>query len=190
MGPNGGWYGGNVGRGIVGAIAGDTDTAVALNGTSDSYVGVPNYVALDVADGPFSIEFWVKRNAATGVQPIIDRGPGSYQIMFSGSTSKMSLYRNGGGSIAAESTAMTDTTTWHHYVVTKAGSTVKIYRDGVDVTGPVTNLTLTNSSTNLWFGRWNDGTTFGNIQLDEVAVYAKVLTAQQVQAHHNAGIGG
>jgi glucose/arabinose dehydrogenase len=181
-----GWYGGGVTRGVAGALTTDTNAAVTLDGTS-GYVGVPSGNAPSVGNGPFSIEFWVKRGSATGLHPIIDRGPGGYQIQFSSTTNKLTLAQNGTGNIVAETTTTTDTTTWHHFVITKDGSTVRIYRDGVDVTGTVTNRTLTNPTTNLWLGRWNDGTRYGRISLDEVAIYGVALSAQQVAAHYAAG---
>jgi hypothetical protein len=67
---------------------------------------------------------------------------------------------------------------------------VKLYRDGVDVSGTVTNRTLSNASKNFWIGRWDDGSRYGNIMVDEVALYATVLTPDQVSAHFAAGSGG
>ena len=174
---------------MAGAIVGDTDGAVSLDGTS-GYVGVPDYAALDVANGPFSVEFWVKRKSTTGNQSIIDRGPGSYQIYFGSTDGKLTVGRNGGGTLAKESTATTDTTSFHHFVITKSGATTKIYRDGVDVTAAGTDATLTNSTTNLWLGRWNDGTSFANVVLDDVSVYGTALTAAKALAHYQAGLAG
>ncbi len=184
-----GWYGGTSTRGVAGAIVGDTDGAVSLDGTS-GYVGVPDYTPLDLANGPFSVEFWVKRKSTTGNQAILDRGPGSYQITFSGSDGKLTVAKNGGAILAKESTATTDTTTFHHFVITKSGATTKIYRDGVDVTAPGTDATLTNSTTNLWLGRWNDGTAFANVVLDDVAIYGTALSGAKALAHYQAGLAG
>jgi glucose/arabinose dehydrogenase len=187
IGTRSGWYGGTSQRGIAGAIAGDPDGAVSLDGAS-GYVGVPSSNAPRLGDGPLSVELWVRRNAATGTQPVIDAGPRAYQLYFS-STGKLTVTRSGTGTIVAETTPTTDTTTWHHYVFTKNGAAVKLYRDGVDVTGTVTNRTLSNAAKSFWIGRWDDGTRYGNVRVDEVAVYAKVLTAAQVTAHYRAGTG-
>ncbi|OGO54947.1 MAG: hypothetical protein A2V85_11230 [Chloroflexi bacterium RBG_16_72_14] len=189
VGTRSGWYGGTLTRGVTGALAADDDGAVSLDGAS-GYVGVPSSSAPRLGNGPLSVEFWVKRKSATGTHPVIDAGPGAYQITFSSSTGKLTVSRNGGGIIVAESTATTDTTTWHHYVFTKDGSAVKLYRDGVDVTGAVTNRTLANATKNFWIGRWDDGTRYGNVVVDEVALYATVLTPAEVSAHFVAGTGG
>ena len=182
-----GWYGGTMTRGVPGAIAGDSNGAVSLDGSS-GYVGVPSSSVPAFGNGPLTIEFWVKRNTASGIQAIIDGGPGSYQIDYS-SSNKLTVSKNNGGIIVTETGTTTDTTTWHHFVFTKNGSAVKLYKDGADVTGTVTDRTLTNSTTNLWIGRWNDGSRFGNVAVDEVAVYAKVLTAAQVATHRSIGVG-
>ncbi|MEJ7696122.1 MAG: LamG-like jellyroll fold domain-containing protein [Candidatus Limnocylindrales bacterium] len=183
-----GWYGGTTVRGVSGAIAGDPDGAVSLDGSS-GYIGVPDYTPLDLGNGPWSVELWAKRNTTTATQALIDRGPGSYQITFSGSTGKFTVARNGAGTIARESGTTTDTA-WHHFVVTKNGSAIRIYKDGVDVTSNTAATSLTNSSTNLWFGRWNDGSVYGNVRLDEVAIYPAVLSGTRVAAHYQAASSG
>jgi hypothetical protein len=89
------------------------------------------------------------------------------------------------GTIAHATVAMG--TGWHHIVVTKNGSAVHIYQDGVDVTGPVTNRTLTDGTAPLLLGARRGGTSaFLDGSIDEVAVYKTVLSASQVAAHYAA----
>ena len=67
--------------------------------------------------------------------------------------------------------------------MTKNGSAVKLYVDGVDRTGPVVNRTIANSADALLIGQ---GTGFFNGTLDEVAVYKRALPATAIAAHRAA----
>src|SRR6059058_5073077 len=58
-GSNAGTYQGGYTLGRLGALAGDSNTAVALNG-STGLVSVPHSSSLDVGDA-FTVEAWVKR---------------------------------------------------------------------------------------------------------------------------------
>ena len=78
-------------------------------------------------------------------------------------------------------------TGWHHLVVTKSGASVHLYQDGVEVTGTVTNRTLTNGTAQLVLGaRRGTASAFLDGLLDEVAIYKTALTPAQVAAHYAA----
>ena len=78
-------------------------------------------------------------------------------------------------------------TGWHHIVATKNGAAVRIYIDGVDVTGVVTNRTLTDGSAPLILGaRRGTSSAFLDGFLDEVAIYKSILSPAQVVAHYAA----
>jgi len=63
---------------------------------------------------------------------------------------------------------------------------VKLYVDGADVTGSVTNLTMSDNTLPLAIGQ-SSTTAYFNGSIDEVAVYNAPLTATQVGAHYAAG---
>ena len=81
-GPNAGTYQGGFTLGATGAIAGDPDTAVRLDGSS-GYVNVPHSSSLDVGDS-FTIEAWVKRNSfgAPSYQAIASQGANAWLLAF------------------------------------------------------------------------------------------------------------
>ena len=54
--------------------------------------------------------------------------------------------------------ALTETTNWHHVVATKNGATLRLYIDGVDVTGTITNSTAGDSTGVLCLGSDYNGT--------------------------------
>jgi len=125
------------------------------------------------------------------MQTIMQKGTGAYQFGFY--NNKIGLYKytgSGVGTIIAQSTGtQTDTTAFHHYVATKNGATVKIYVDGVDVTGTVSNQTLTNTASVLRFSG-TSATERLNGYADEIAVYNQVLSATTIGYHYAVGTGG
>jgi hypothetical protein len=174
----------------AGALAGDANKAVLLDGTDD-YVSVPDAnTGLDLADGPLTLEAWVKRpvSAPTGSMCLFDKGAAAYQFCYD--ADKTAFLKNGAGSyIATSSTTVTDTG-WHHLVVTKTAAATKLYIDGNDLTVPSVSQTLANNNVALIIGAVNPGSA-GRLRgtVDEFAVYNSVLTPAQVMDHFKAGAG-
>jgi Concanavalin A-like lectin/glucanases superfamily len=63
---------------------------------------------------------------------------------------------------------------------------VKLYVDGADVIGSVTNLTMSDNTLPLAIGQSSSSAYF-NGSIDEVALFNAPLTAMQVSAHCAAG---
>ncbi len=128
-----------------------------------------------------TIEVWYKRSATQGAtQGFIDKGA-SYGF---GMASDNTIQFSGGGQVLATSSGtLTDTASWHHIVVTKNGSTRKVYLDGVDVTSLGTNATLADGGSDLFLG-WRGGYQTGS--LSNVAMYTTALSAARVSAHFAA----
>lgn len=168
-------------------LAGDTaNKAVYWDGTNDrTWCNSPTS-ALDIGD-KFSIEFWVKRTRTSATEYIWSRNWSGCAAVYINSSDKVTLAKAGYGDIASATTSITDTNP-HHIVVTKNGSTVKIYIDGSDVTGSVSNQTIgsvSGGSGHCWqilVGNYFKGT------LDEFAVYKNVeLTSTQIADHYDLG---
>jgi concanavalin A-like lectin/glucanase superfamily protein len=169
--------------GASGALMDSANTAVTFDGVDD-YVQVPDANVLDTGD-TFTLEAWVKRGT-TGVasQTIFDKQSSAYVLRFM-SDNKLYLRKSGTGDIVASTSAVTDTANWHHVTATKSGATVKLYVDGQDVTGTVSNQTISNNAQPLWVGK-ESGTSF-NGTIDDAAVYPTALSLSRVQAHYEAG---
>ncbi|MEU6987418.1 LamG-like jellyroll fold domain-containing protein [Streptomyces sp. NPDC046324] len=84
---------------------------------------------------------------------------------------------------------------WHHAVVTAQGSTHTLYLDGAQVaqttTVPVTHETNQRTYIGAGYTRWwpaspGDGVQYFTGQIDEVAVYPRALTGDQVARHYGA----
>ncbi len=181
-----GTYLGSVTLGTPGAISGDPDTAVTLDGSSGQ-VSVPSASSLNVGDN-FTIEAWVKRGASKteSNEVIASKQEGSWALMFN-EADQLTLRRSTYGNIATANVATTDTTSWHYVVATKNGSSVHLYLDGTDVTGTVANQTLTNNTLPLAIGQ-SSSTSYLKGSVDEVALYNTALTPTQITQHYEAGL--
>ncbi|MEA2374603.1 MAG: hypothetical protein QOD53_1066 [Thermoleophilaceae bacterium] len=183
-GSNAGSYGGGYSLGRVGAIAGESNTAVGLDGATGT-VTVPHSTSLDVGD-TFTVEAWVKRGSfgAPDYQAIASQGANSWLLAFNAGN-RLVLRQAKVGDLVQSSRSITDTS-WHYVAATKSGGSVHLYIDGADVTSGVTARTMANNAVPLLIGQ-SSGTSFWNGTLDEVALYSAALSGAQVKAHYDAG---
>src|SRR4051794_24888935 len=135
-GVNSGAYQGGYSLGSPGAIAGDSNTAVSLDG-STGQVSVPDSSSLDTGDA-FSIEAWVKRDTpGTGDwEVIVSKQSGSWLLMFD-EGDRLVLRRAKVANVAASVARVSDTN-WHYVAATKNGGAVEltIQRQGLDGKDP------------------------------------------------------
>ncbi|MBA2733141.1 MAG: LamG domain-containing protein [Acidobacteria bacterium] len=176
-GVNPGTYTNGVVLGAAGAVPGNT--AATFDGTNDHVVAADS-ASLDTGD-IFTAEAWIKPSLLGRSNTIVNKF-GSYFLYLDGAN-KIVLYKPSVGPIATSTTGISDTTSFHHVAVTKNGATVKIYLDGVDVTGTVTNRTVVNSTGGLYIG--SGGGYFKGV-IDEVAIYNTALSASTIAAHYAA----
>ena len=177
-----GSYLGSPQLGRPGAISGDPNLAIGLNGTT-AYVAVPDAAKLDTGD-VVTLELWIKRAKLGVAQGLLSKGTGSYQLYLT-ALNEVALRKAGNGEIARSSIRLTDTSAFHHLAVTKSAATVRIYVDGVDRTTAITNRALVNTASGLAIG--TGAGPFSGV-VDEVAVYPRALSAAAVQQHYAAGI--
>lgn len=167
---------------VAGAIVDDCNTAITLDGVG-AYASVATSSALPSAD-VFSVEGWFKRATAGAAQNLVEQGTGGFEIYLN-SADKLTLDKRGGANVVASTTAITDTTTWHYFAVSKNAGAVHLYLDGVDVTGSPANQTISPANAALTIG----GTSpYWHGSLDEIAVYTTVLSSDQVVADYKEGI--
>lgn len=185
--------GGNDGArsGDVGYIGGRVGQGFLFDGNSDAVlVGTATNLRLQ----SFTIEAWVQRASPSAVTYFWDGGAqlfgggsGSYNLAM-GSDGQLFLGKVDIALVQAGA-AITDTD-FHHVAVTKAGSAVVFYIDGVSYPAAAFNPTFTFSSGFAIGARAdNQGNSFLG-KIDELAVYDRALTATEVQAIYGAGSSG
>ncbi|HEX5218115.1 MAG TPA: LamG-like jellyroll fold domain-containing protein [Verrucomicrobiae bacterium] len=167
---------------------GRVGTAFSLDGDGD-FISVGSPLALQLQD--FSIEAWVRRSSDTQVSF------GSYGIgiIFGFGENGYGLYLDPNGvptlskigvNETKPSTSITDTN-FHHLAVTKSGSTVIFYVDGVPYLAPAYDPGFSFSTVAAIGARGDtlDHSFLGSI--DELAVYNRPLSAAEIASIYNAG---
>ncbi|MFL6113099.1 MAG: LamG-like jellyroll fold domain-containing protein, partial [Catenulispora sp.] len=122
-----------------------------------------------------------------GTQAIVSKQTGSWMLGFN-SANQLILRQEGSANLAWSWNRVTDTSAWHYVAVTKNGSAIHLYIDGVDVTGAVASQTLSDNTLPLVIGQSVGGSYFHG-QVQEVALYNQALSASQVAGHYQAGSG-
>jgi hypothetical protein len=190
VGLDAGVYTGGFTLGTPGLLPGErASTSVLLNGTT-GYINVAA-ASLTAPGDTFTWMAWVKRTATGGVaQRLYDRNASAdFQVFInSGTLNHWQLEAQADG-VESESSTTLDTNP-HFLVATKAGATVHLYQDGVDVTGAVTNTTIVGASGSLIIGQSRAQTNVDpyNGALQEYALFNTALTAADVVELYRAGI--
>jgi len=184
--------GGNTGTliGNAGYGAGRVGQAFAFDGSSDA-VRLGNPANLNLQD--LTIEGWIKRASAS----VVSYGQEGKGVVFSHGNGGYVFHLEADGALAfgkgwvsgiTASAAVTDTN-HHHVAVTKSGSTVTFYVDGVAYGAPAYDPGFVTTA-NAAIGGHDDlgNSLLGNI--DEIAVYNRGLSASEIQGLYLAGAGG
>ncbi len=188
-------------------VSGKKAGAVNFDGADDSINAANSASLTDVNLGSqLSISVWFKRNVVSGgwigvVTKAGASGLRNYELGFAGGslgTSSNALafaYRNDTNTswIVYATSATYSDSRWHHAAVALTIGTpasVKIYVDGVVSAGAWTNGSGTetpyNSNGTLYIGRTEQPEFFSGY-LDDVRVYNRALSANEVMAIYQAG---
>jgi hypothetical protein len=192
-------------RGRPGAIAGDADTSVLIDGSTGAQVVVPYSPDYNPA-GPFSVEFWANpanNNAGnhTAASAMVNgqnaanaNDRSGWLVRHNGTDWQFILGYNYSDNATYYGTTLTAPGTvtagaWQHVVAVYDGSTVKLYVNGSQVASDTPQLPmLRNTGAPLILGdRGYTGWDYNGL-LDEVAVYTTALSAADVQSHYANGI--
>lgn len=190
----------------------DADTSVLLVTAGNGYVLLKSGTILATLTNA-SMEIWVKITSVPSQYPAIyaERAASGNDVwrlllMASGEAGNVAgrlAFQHTDDAGTADTFICTGGTVvannaWHHVVVTKSGTTLRIYVDGtLEAGSPFTitgNDTMTNSGLETRVGAdAADPTVFlaslVDAYVDEVAVYNTALSAPTVAAHYNAGLG-
>lgn len=192
-----GSYGTDVVKGLPGAIL--DGTSIQASPTGAGYMTMSGLASGTTASSSdFTVEVWQKTSDVTGYQHSIVWGSSNNSYVTAGLQPGGYPAVNLAGDVAAakaswaRGTASVADGQWHHIVYTYNGngsaSGIKIWVDGVAQTMLIGLNTLggTAFSVNPAFVRMAIATEDVG-QIDELAVYDKVLTTAQMQAHRNSG---
>lgn len=178
--------------GQSGAVAGDGNTAVSLDGTNDQ-VSIPESAALDPGLGSFSWETWFQTSATVrvGLYHKSDNSNANGAILEMGSAipGRVRIWVHAPGIITDSPIAYNDGA-WHHAVgvLDRGTNQLRLYVDGTlsasTDASSIASVDLNSVSVSVIgsiSGQYFPG------KLDEFAVYGRALAADEVQLHYNAG---
>ena len=182
---NGGWGTFTNGVGVTGGISGQ---AAKIDGVDD-YVSVADKDSLDWTGGGWSVEAWVFiSGVSTDWVHLIDKGNSNYWLDLSGGASagkEIAFYTSIGGNWSSGYVPLPNNE-WHHVVGVgdDTAKTLKIYLDGRLGTpaGSYTGSPSANTGA-LVFGALA-GARYANGMLDEIRMYNRVLSADEVMQHY------
>ena len=183
---NTGTFAGGATLGQPGGLPGDPDTAVRFDGVDDS-ISVPDSNSLDATTG-VTVEAWVKRTKKA-VQVIVGK-PGNgtlklqnYALWLTNANNARAHFGSGTAVVTVVGSTVVNTE-WHHLVATYDNATARVYVDGVLDGTKTSTVRMAANTQPLSVGREAaTAASFFGGTLDEVAVYNKVLTPAEIQAH-------
>ena len=180
-------------------VDGKVGRALSFDGVDD-YVDCGNVLNFDSTDS-FSISFWWKSSSNANMillSKAINGGTyrGWYVYFFSGNRVGFRFIHDLTSLIKINAEQQYYDNKWHFYTVVYNGNSkasgFKIYVDGVEKSLYVEEDSLSGDTTNnvnlQISGRDGLNYLFNGI-IDEVCIYNKVLSAQEIQYHYNSGLG-
>ena len=153
--------------------------------------------ALVIGTGDFSISVWSKavNNAFSGMLITLSAGAANngYAFYWNAGTLTWAVQRAGAGQTITTSVTM-DGTTWHHFVATYENTTgvMTLFVDGVEKSSSATSVptgNITNQNAQPSIGLNFASNPAQDISLDEMCVYARELSSNEVLSLYNKGTG-
>ena len=182
----------------AGALPSEPGPSYSFNGTTSGYLNSTNNMKLGQQ---YSTELWFRTTTSSGGKLI---GFGNSSTNLSGTYDRHVYMRNDGRIVygtypgiarTITSTAAYRDNAWHHVVASQGWDGMKLFIDGQFIGG------LPDNTSQDYIGFWRVGgdqlnswpnrptSNFFAGQIDEVAVYNRVLTAQEVTEHYLLGTG-
>jgi hypothetical protein len=175
--------------------AGMVDQAFSFDGVDD-YVEIPHSDTLNFGPNqPMSINLWVKRTSISGSQIIFAKRSGCgaqvhYQLQWYEPGNWFSFSSTGGFANGVTTTAdKLPLDTWTFVSATFDGSTATLYINGAPVASHAMSFDPAGVPLRLGGEPSCDGQLFGGL-IDEVAIFNRALSAEEIVAIYAAGSAG
>ena len=166
-------------------------SAVSFNGTTSSFITVPDSNSLDLTNG-MTLEAWVKPTSlGSWNTAVLKEQPGDYDYALyanTGTNRPSANVQSSLGDADLRGTSQVPLNTWTHLAATYDGTVLTLYVNGVQAGTMLTSGPITTSSGALRIGSnsiW--GEPFNGL-IDEVRVYNQPLTQAQILTDMNSSI--
>lgn len=139
--------------------------SMLFDGAGD-YITAPDSADWDFGTGDFTVDYWIR--FASVVNGHYPWNHGSGPMIGSRYSGGMSFIINASNAII-DGTTMT-TSTWYHIAFVRSGTTIALYKDGVQLATATNSFNITGASTAFTIGAFNDGSNAHNGWIDEFRV--------------------
>jgi hypothetical protein len=171
------------------------DTATDFVAASSEYVAGSDWATMDFVSGPFSIEAWFSGDAlSASYEIIIEKKQSGGSILgweLVVQSSGVSFVDDGApAGYVVKSGALVSGDSYH-VVVTSDQTTTRLYLNGGEVDVDTGGLTITANTELVSIARDTSAAGFNfDGTIDEVAIYDRVLSAQEIADHYAVGTRG
>lgn len=177
--------------------AGMVGQAFSFDGMDD-YFEVPPSSSFDFGTGDFAIDAWIYPQAYTD-QAIVSRWDGgngnAWDLRLGwggvGATDKLYFFFGdapGSGILISDAVSLNQ---WHHVAVTRRNGVLYGYLDGVEYNAGLQGGNASNANARLAIGKFPGyGSPPFSGLIDEVGIFNRALTAEEIAAIYNAGSAG
>jgi hypothetical protein len=167
---------------------GNVDRAYSFNGI-DALIQIQSKPYLNLADNEATVAFWAKFDGTSTTRHVLGKSDGPFNqnkwiFYYSTFPDRISLHVNrisGGSTFSAPTPFSYDTTSWHHFAITKSGTTFTSFIDGIPTAQGSGPSQLPATSAYFTIGSV-EGLSWFKGSLDEIRIYNRALTLKEIQA--------
>lgn len=157
----------------------------SFDGTDD-YVQTPDSSTLDITD-QITIDAWINPSAlGSRIVDKITAGSGDGYLL----DTNGGVVRFIGGSQVLSGSTLLSLNTWTHIAGTYDGATMMVYVNGVPDSSVATNILIPTNNLPLRIGADSNGENLFSGLIDEVEIFNRALSADEIAAIYNAGSAG
>jgi hypothetical protein len=163
--------------------------ALSFDGVDD-YVLVHDSPSINITGNQMTIEVWINPSIAGQQDKWIVKkmfaGTEGYRLGLVGGKVFLQIPNSTAWSYGLSGTTYLLANTWYHAIGTYDGSTMKIYVNGTLESSMSKTENIIPAADNLWIGTWTSTTAHFNGTIDEVRIYNRALTADEIKASYDA----
>ncbi len=148
---------------------------------NNDYIRAPNLLS---SNQPFTAMAWIKATETTSSwKSVFGEGCSGFDLTINYATIKFG--RNCGGANGRFYDGPTiSANVWYHLAIVYDGTNVDLYKDGTRITGGT--IILDHTGQNFCVGSYNCNSELFNGLIDEVRIYNRALSQQEIQSYYNA----
>ena len=163
---------------------------LAFNRTGSNYVSVPASGDWNFGTGNFTVEWWQFQTVDNITQRIFTINGKSFAVSIEDFVSNKTFFCWVGNGLAFYTTISSYMNTWVHFAITRSGSTVTLYMNGVSKGTGTSSSSAGDGSSTLYIGSEAFNATFFGGKLEEMRFWNIARSQAEIQAKMNTSLAG